>query len=40
VFGSDLSRAKDWVHGEEAASTPALTGPTNLHKILRFDLQP
>ena len=40
VFASDLSRAKDWVHAEAAARTPPLTGPSNLHKILRFDLQP
>lgn len=40
IFGSDLSLAKDWVYAEEAERTPALTGPTNLHKILRFSLQP
>ena len=40
VFASDLSRAKDWVHAEAAARTPPLTGPSNLHRVLRFDLQP
>ena len=40
VFGTDLNPATDWVHADEAARTPVLTGPTNLHKILRFNLQP
>jgi dihydroceramide fatty acyl 2-hydroxylase len=40
VFGSDLEQSADWVYAEEAARTPPLTGPSNLNKILRFNLQP